>query len=44
MLQYGIKDLVLNTEPRWAEKVELKKMSQRIYFEVAKFQFVEGPW
>jgi hypothetical protein len=24
-LQYGIRDLVFNTEPGWAEKVELKK-------------------
>jgi hypothetical protein len=23
MLQYGIRDLVFNIEPRWAEKVEL---------------------
>jgi hypothetical protein len=42
MLQYGIKASVFNTEPGWAEKVELKP--QRIYFEVAKFQFVECPW
>jgi hypothetical protein len=24
MLQYGIRALVFNTEPRWAEQVELK--------------------
>jgi hypothetical protein len=44
MLQYGIRASVFNTEPGWAEQVELKKISQRIYFEVAKFHVAERPW
>jgi hypothetical protein len=43
-LQHGIKTSVFNTEPRWADQVNLKKISQRIYFKVAKFQVTERPW
>jgi hypothetical protein len=26
MLQYGVKDLVFNSKPRWAEQVELNQV------------------
>ena len=44
MSQYGIRASVFNTEPGWAEQVELKRNFTEIDFEVAKFQFVECPW